>query len=258
MLNEEALELFANGRVSTWNQYRKSNPEWRPDLSGLKIIGLLPEIDFSEVNLCGTDLSEAHLCGKDVKWEDASSSRAILKNATYDLKTKFPPTLDPGNAGAIFVSKANLHARDASRAKIFISYAWANDDVVLAVDTWLRKKGLQTRLDKRDFFAGSRIRDEIMRVMQECDIILVFHSKMSATKPWPEFERELANDLEMEAKKDGREPPRIIYVVIDDTPLPSVSEKNKIAVVAKGIWGTLFLTMLFVYALVSPPDLSPA
>lgn len=71
MLSEEALELFANGQVSTWNQYRNSNPEWRPNLSGLKIVGLLPEIDFSEANLCGADLSEAHLCNKSMKWKDA-------------------------------------------------------------------------------------------------------------------------------------------------------------------------------------------
>ncbi len=117
---------------------------------------------------------------------------------------------------------------------VFISYAWANDDIVLAIDQWLRNKGIKTRIDKRDFFAGSRIRDEIMRVMSECKVILIFHSQQSKDKPWIQFERELAADIEMSSKNDGKEPPRIIYVVIDNTSLPNLTEKNRIAITAKG------------------------
>lgn len=117
---------------------------------------------------------------------------------------------------------------------VFISYAWANDDIVLAVDQWLRNKGVKTKIDKRDFFAGSRIRDEIMRVMSECKVILIFHSQQSKDKPWIEFERELAADIEMSSKTDGKEPPRIIYVVIDNTSLPNLTEKNRIAITASG------------------------
>lgn len=118
--------------------------------------------------------------------------------------------------------------------KVFISYAWANDGVVLAIDQWLRNKGMKTKIDKRDFFAGSRIRDEIMRVMSKCEIILMFYSSQSKDKPWVQFEHELAMDIEMSSKIEGRKPPRIIYVVLDDTPLPSITEKNRIAVMAKG------------------------
>jgi hypothetical protein len=70
--------------------------------------------------------------------------------------------------------------------------------------------------------------------MEECDTILIFHSKDSANKPWPEFERELASDLEMAAKKGGNNPPQIVYVVIDDVGLPNISEENRIAIMAKG------------------------
>ncbi|HKS42409.1 MAG TPA: hypothetical protein VJX74_17450 [Blastocatellia bacterium] len=38
----------------------------------------------------------------------------------------------------------------------------------------------------------------------------------------------------MEAKKEGRHPPGIIYFVLDATALPSVTEKNRIAIMAKG------------------------
>jgi hypothetical protein len=73
-----------------------------------------------------------------------------------------------------------------------------------------------------------------MRVMSQCDTILIFHSKDSADRPWPEFERELAADLEMTARKEGKNPAQIIYVVIDDVGLPNISEENRIAIMAKG------------------------
>ena len=106
--------------------------------------------------------------------------------------------------------------------------------MVLAIDQWLRNKGIKTKIDKRDFFAGKRIREEIFRVMRDCNVILVFHSEQSKDKPWPTFERELAEDIEMEAKKEGKTPPRKIYFVVDNTPLPGISEKNRIAIMAKG------------------------
>jgi len=53
--------------------------------------------------------------------------------------------------------------------------------------------------------------------MATCSVILVFYSAESKDKPWTEFERELAADLEMEAKKRKETPPRIIYVIIDGT-----------------------------------------
>ena len=89
--------------------------------------------------------------------------------------------------------------------QIFISYAWVNSDVVSAIEQWLRIKGLDTRIDKRDFFAGSRIRDEISRLMKESDVVLMFHSLKSKDKPWIEFERELVGDLQMSAKKEGKD-----------------------------------------------------
>ena len=70
--------------------------------------------------------------------------------------------------------------------------------------------------------------------MTDCDIILIFYSKQSEGKPWPQFERELAADIEMSAKQKGATPPRIIYVVIDEASLPSVSEVNRLAVMARG------------------------
>jgi hypothetical protein len=106
--------------------------------------------------------------------------------------------------------------------------------MVLAIDQWLRTKRIRTKIDRRDFFAGSKIRDEILRVMQECDVVVVMFSARAAAKPWPQFEADLVADMEMDARVQGKKPPRIIYVVVDDTPLPTVTERARIAVVARG------------------------
>lgn len=134
----------------------------------------------------------------------------------------------------VSVSQSQKGSGELFKPIIFISYTWANDDVVMAIDSWLQNKGLQTKIDKRDFFAGEGIRDEIIRVMSECNVILIFYSKHYKGKPWTEFEQELAGDIKMEAKKKGVLPPRTIYLMIDDSLAPSITEANKLHIMAKG------------------------
>jgi len=158
---------------------------------------------------------------------------------------------DAANAATIASKKAEKRAEEAIKARsrvpqskkgsgellkpiVFISYTWANEDVVMAIDGWLQNKGLQTKIDKRDFFAGEGIRDEIIRVMSECNVILIFYSKQYKGKPWTEFEQEIARDLEMEAKKKRELPPRIIYLMIDNSYVSKITESKKIHILAKG------------------------
>lgn len=231
MDKEEMWSLLKTRRSSEWNSYRKRNPKWIPDLSGedLSTFNLIPAnkppFDLSGANLCGCKMPSSII---GIRYVDRV---ALVKNAIIDIKTQSP--VDLVTLGAIYVSKSE-HMSTTRKPIIFISYVWANEDVVLAVEAWLHSKGLETKIDKRDFFAGARIRDEITRVMKDCDIILIFFSKQSEGKPWPEFERELATDIEMSAKQKGATPPRIIYVVIDESSLPSVSEANRLAVMAHG------------------------
>ncbi len=233
MKKEEAIRLIQNGRSAEWNAYRKSHPDWVPDLS---------DVDFSYINfypnMIPFDLSRANLCGTIFpnSWSELVFSDEVhvdIRDSIINTNTSFPRDFDSVEYGAILVTDTDPRA-SAILPVVFISYAWANGDVVLAIDQWLRLKNIQTKLDKRDFFAGSRIRDEIMRVMQECGVTLIFYSQQSKDKPWTQFESELAKDLEMNAKIEKRNPPRIIYVVLDDTPLPSITERQKIAVMAKG------------------------
>ncbi len=227
----EAVRLINEGKSGQWNSYRRNNKDWIPDLSN--------EIIAAEVKLFLFDLSGANLCGTDMSnaitdiFTEVDILDLNVKKAHIDVYTSFPSGYTV-SSDVIFISQSQKHHTHNSSAQIFISYTWANDEVVMAIDQWLRNKGLNTRLDKRDFFGGSRIRDEIMRVMQECEVILIFYSKESAAKPWPQFEREYAGDLEMNAKQEGKQAPRIVYIVTDNIPLPNISEKNRLAIMAKG------------------------
>jgi hypothetical protein len=230
MYKNEATKLIVQGKYAIWNDYRKRNPNWRPDLSDLDV-SHMPS-DTLEL----FDLTNAILCGTKFRTDIPSyQCRLNAKEAIFDVDTIFPHSFNPLLNGLIFKTQKDIQKETASESiTIFISYAWVDDNAVLAIDQWLRNKNLNTKMDKRDFFAGSRIRSEVLRVMKDCNVILIFYSKNSKDKPWPEFERELAEDLEMEAKKEKKSPPRIIYLVVDETPLPNITEKNRLAIFVKG------------------------
>jgi hypothetical protein len=165
----------------------------------------------------------------------AGVREANLADALYNIDTKFPSGYDEVAAGARFVTKAEAaHATAADQTTVFISYAWGDKDVVRAIDQWLRIKGIGTRIDEQDFFAGESIRNEIYRVMRDCNVVLVFYFEASRERPWTEFERQLAGDLEINAKQQGQTPPRIIYIVLGDATPPDGPDKFKLAVMTKG------------------------
>lgn len=248
MTKDEAIDLIRNKRVGEWNIYRMSNPNWKPNLRDFEfppntLATLDKDLNLTKCDLRGAKFSRFYLHvvkleGSDLRNADLSEVSSLtisekpLQGALYNIRTKWPRDFAPEGLGAILVSEGPALTTDVP--KVFLSYAWADKKLILAIDQWLRNKGLETRIDERDFFAGSRIRDSILEVMKTCDAVVIFYSDSSKNKPWPEFERELAADLEMEAKKGGKTPPRIIYVVLGDNDLPNVTERNRIAVMTKG------------------------
>jgi hypothetical protein len=245
MTRIEAMELLKRGRYKEWNSYRENNPDWIPDLSNADlsdvrlIFGQLgEEFNLDGANLCAANLSNIENLRSGIKGN--SKGKMLYKligipNAVYDVLTKFPEGYHPTDRGAKLVSTTGPMGIDREQPpKVFFSYAWVNEAVVLAVDQWLRLKGIETKIDQRDFFAGSGISDEILRIMRECDVVVTFYSKDAKNKPWIQFESELAKELETKAKAEGKRPPRIIYFVMDETPLPEGAEDDRIAVMAKG------------------------
>jgi len=142
MNKEEALKLIRAGSMKIWNKYREDNPDWKPDLSYLDLSKYVcrfwdgkeyPDFDFSGANLCGTKLSRY-----------VSNMPKRIKNAIFNADTVFPSGFDPLEHGAVFVPEAQLKRTGfGPTPTVFISYAWANDDVVLAIDQWLRNKGIK-------------------------------------------------------------------------------------------------------------------
>lgn len=117
--------------------------------------------------------------------------------------------------------------RPVKERTVFLSYAWSDRESVDAVDQWLRNKELLTRLDQRDFIAGNRIEEEIIRVMGQCSVIVIFYSRHSKNRPYPRLERELARSLGIKGKA------KVIYFCLEDTPLPSLIEEAHLAIKAK-------------------------
>ena len=117
--------------------------------------------------------------------------------------------------------------RSLQHRTVFLSYAWRDKESVLAVDQWLRNRDIATRIDQRDFIPGRAIDQEILRVVQQCRVVVVFYSQHSKNRPYPMLERAWARGLRLEGKT------REIYFCLDDTPLPRGVEASHIAVKAK-------------------------
>jgi len=63
MANTEHLDKFYDG-IEAWNQWRKENPEIKPDLTLASLLGIhLSDADLSGADLSGADLSGADLSG---------------------------------------------------------------------------------------------------------------------------------------------------------------------------------------------------
>lgn len=253
MNKRNALKLLKSGRYQEWNQYRIEHPDWKPDFKNAN----LREVDFAnnffdmqEADLRGAYLPSKHFLpaispvsdkSRISTWLETVESDAIVSlfdSAVYDLSTKFLDSSDAvhlKNLGAEFVDDFDFrNEKVPTLPKVFISYAWKDKEPVRAIAKWLHINGLIIKIDVHSFVAGENIRAETLRVMKECDVILIFYSNNSKDRPWVIYERELAYDLEMDAKGKGVTPPRVIYVLLDETPLFDPISKNRIAVKAKG------------------------
>jgi uncharacterized protein YjbI with pentapeptide repeats len=125
MANEEHLKLLKQG-VEIWNQWRKDNPEIRPDLNGADLYGAyLHEANLVGADLSGADLSMADLYGADLS--TANLSGAYLVGADF-----FEANLSGANlSGAdlyeailrlVNLSGANLSGANLNRTNLINAY----------------------------------------------------------------------------------------------------------------------------------------
>jgi uncharacterized protein YjbI with pentapeptide repeats len=111
MANEEHLKLLRQG-VTTWNQWRKGNPEIKPDLSTAYLSGVnLYTAYLNSANLSGASLSETKLGWANLY--NANLSRAGLSRA--DLYGAY---LYGANLGRADLSGADLCRANLSRADL--------------------------------------------------------------------------------------------------------------------------------------------
>jgi hypothetical protein len=224
------LGKVARSREDQYSRVKRCNLK-RADLRGCK----LPPLEASSLKpiLFRTGDRPELLTGKSGSQVVQRLNCPDFEGALYDLNTTGNTGIVRALGARLFVSSDN-DPFAAQALAVFISYAWADANPVRAIDRWLRDRGIRTFIDKRDFFAGAKIRDEILRVMSASNVVVICYSEKAKERPWIEFEQQLAGDMEMEAKASGRNPPRIMYLCFDKTPLPSVVERNRIAILAAG------------------------
>ncbi len=110
MANRQHLSTLKQG-VATWNQWRKENPDTRPDLHEATLAGIdLSKANFSSANLSEADLSSANL-------REASLLGANLNDA--NLREALLSRADLGFADLTFA--------DLSRADLTAARLWKAD-----------------------------------------------------------------------------------------------------------------------------------
>lgn len=151
MANKLHLNLLTEG-VGTWNQWRKKNPEIRPNLEEAYLPGEdlgganlkranLKEADFSGANLKWANLNEAYLSGSifyEANLRGAHMSRAILVNAILSRTDLIEADLSGAFLTGAFLDKADLTGADLSGADL----SGANFITATLVETNLEKANL--------------------------------------------------------------------------------------------------------------------
>jgi len=65
-------------------------------------------------------------------------------------------------------------------SKIFISYSWADREIVWPLAESLRVKGLEVWIDKREIRPGDRITEQVQKALVECGDLLLMWSQSSS------------------------------------------------------------------------------
>lgn len=175
----------------------------------------LTKSNFHESNLTKADLRGARF--EDTYMRDAILTEADLRGADFLTKEQIESVKIATGIRIDQPELSNIVLPDGI-PQVFLSYAWADQKAVQAVDQWLRDKGARVIIDDRDFVVGESIREEILRWIGQAGIIVCFISGDSRNRHYPKLEREIAESL----RGKGKAP--VIYFNLDDTVLDLVHE----------------------------------
>ncbi|HRI59339.1 MAG TPA: pentapeptide repeat-containing protein, partial [Saprospiraceae bacterium] len=144
MANPEHLKILKQG-VEVWNNWRRENPEVRPDLSEAYLRDAilaganLVNVDFSKANLRGADMSGAEVC-------NAIFRKAALRKAKFVLSNLTGAQFVKANLQYTDFSKATLLEVDFSQARLIetiFTQAKITKARIYGISAWnLKKDGL--------------------------------------------------------------------------------------------------------------------
>lgn len=204
----------------------------------------LRESNLSNANLSGADLSEANLSGADLTFATLFRTRVFGTNldgcyfwqtAIEDLEEfefmtgegiklitredSEPRWVPIEEIKAEIWERQKIPGERPEPPRVFISYAWADQESAEAIDQWLRYKGARVEIDQRNFAPGESLLDEIKRWLRRVGVFVCLYSRHSADRPWPKLEREEFFSIQAKAKSTGKSVPKLIYFCLDKTPL---------------------------------------
>ncbi len=131
MVNKQHLDILMQG-VEKWNQWRKDNPEIKPELAEANLVDKylngveLGEADLRGANLNGAnlecaDLSNANLSGSDLGravLNEANLSEANLSGANLEWADLINVNLNRGNLSKAYISGADLSGANLRGANL--------------------------------------------------------------------------------------------------------------------------------------------
>jgi uncharacterized protein YjbI with pentapeptide repeats len=245
MADEEHLGRLKQG-VAAWNQWRKANPNIKPNLTRANLLeATLAEVDFSGVNLTGADLTRANFTEATLTRVDltkASLWHTILANV--DLSTGIgletvqragPSTIgidtlyrSQGNIPEVFLRGAGVPDEMITYSKslvrrpfefysCFISYSSKDQKFAERLHADLQNKGVRCWFAPEDFKIGEKIRTGIDEAIRSRAKLLLVLSEDSITSTWVEKEVETAFDEERRRKKTVLFPVRLDDAVMETT-----------------------------------------
>jgi hypothetical protein len=114
---------------------------------------------------------------------------------------------------------------------LFLSYSHADKQWVDELHDWLKQQenlNIGVIQDTEAFSAGATVSENIRRAVAKADKIFVIWSANSYLRDWVGLERAFAEEVER-----GLDSSLLVYLCLDDTPLPA-NDETRVAIRAKG------------------------